>query len=648
MPETVGWQPGPIERGTSALINSCLITIFACTWTLLHLNVPGLRDGVFTKVIRKAKWMAITILLPEFIFAKAICDLRLALNDLREFDDGLQKRCNGKLQWTVVHDNYKHEYSWQVDFGSGAGFLYRMLGLQPPPADRATPVERLAEREDEDPTGSSASTEKKVTYHTAQNWTLTHAYFANMGGLLCPGTSDLPHDRLKYYVIPSTQHGYQLDNWATDHPLKGLILKKEDIEDKCKVDFLVKCLTALQIAWIVVTIHARSHVGLPVSQLEIATMAFSVFAAATYMANLWKPKDVSMPILLPKSAPCDDNEVSRPRVQNFLLRLIYLTDEIYCDNEKYRVENDIIWVEGGVPLIFSIMAVSALLFGCLHSLAWNFDFPSRAEQTLWRVTCLTSTILPVTSLGLNLYIDSRATKARKALMSCLISSLLERLEPLRAFPDGLRESLMEPPFQSWAWHEKYALFSTPTGARKFDKEPPKTPQERSEGDPPGERRSIYDNINNLHVALRNINSFLTRASEGAPDAELVLDLKIAFGFLKRAAYEEVLDFWDEFEGHLWSESEAYQTSTSSSTSTPRTKYVRHVLKTGKLFMEEEARFKPQRDAYNAASRFIILSSIIIYIASRMIIMVLLFTSLRAIPQGVYRLTPWTEFLPGFS
>lgn len=640
MSEMVGWHAGPTERGTSALINSCVITIFACTWTVLHLNVPGLRDGVLTKVMRKAKWMAITVLLPEFVFAKAICDLRLALNDLREFDDALQKKCEGKLQWTVLHEKFKHEYSWQVEFGPR--FLYRMLGLKPPPADRGSPVEKLAECVDNNPTGNSSAAEKEVTYHTTQNWTLTHAYFVNMGGLLCPSRSDVQSDRLKYYVLPGVQLGHRTDDWATDHPLKGLILRKEDIEDKSKVDLLVKGVTALQIAWIIVTVHARSHTGLPVSQLEIATMAFSVFAVATYIANIWKPKDISQPILLPNSAPCDEHEAAHSRVQNFLLRLFYLTDEIYGDSEKYRVENDIIWVEGGVPLIFSIMVVSALLFGCLHSLAWDFNFPSRAELILWRITCLTSTVLPVTSLGLNLYIDYRATNARKALMSCLVSSLLQRLEPLNAFPDGFKESLMEPPFQSWDWHEQYNLFSTPTGSRKFNKEPQGILHGQPNRDLTGERNSIYDNINNLHAALRNISLFQARAAEGAPDAELVLDLKVAFGFLKRAAYDEVLDFWDEFESYLWSESKAPPTST------PKTKYVRHILETGKLFMEEEARFKPQRDAYNATSRFIILSSSIIYIASRLILMVLIFTSLRATPEGVYQITPWTQVMPSFS
>jgi len=80
---TVGWQAGPTQRGTLTLIYSCLVTVFACTWTVLHLNVPGLDDGPWIKALRKAKWMAITVLFPKFILSKAICDLRLALTLLR-------------------------------------------------------------------------------------------------------------------------------------------------------------------------------------------------------------------------------------------------------------------------------------------------------------------------------------------------------------------------------------------------------------------------------------------------------------------------------------------------------------------------------------------------------------------------------------
>lgn len=149
---TVGWQAGPTERGTLSLVYSCLITIFACTWTVLHLNVPKVDDGLWKLAFRKAKWMAITILFPEFIFSKAICDLRQALYDLREFDIiQARGRYKSKLTWSD-QNRAEHIYSWKVEYVPKAKFLYWILGLQPP-LDPSSSIEDLANEEgtDKDP-----------------------------------------------------------------------------------------------------------------------------------------------------------------------------------------------------------------------------------------------------------------------------------------------------------------------------------------------------------------------------------------------------------------------------------------------------------------------------------------------------------------
>lgn len=88
----VGWDAGPNRRGTMRLITSCMATIFACTWTVLHLNVPGHRDDPVRRLLRKFKWLAISVLFPEFIFSKSVCDLRLALDELRRLDEGFRIR----------------------------------------------------------------------------------------------------------------------------------------------------------------------------------------------------------------------------------------------------------------------------------------------------------------------------------------------------------------------------------------------------------------------------------------------------------------------------------------------------------------------------------------------------------------------------
>ncbi|KAH6708721.1 hypothetical protein BKA61DRAFT_557532 [Leptodontidium sp. MPI-SDFR-AT-0119] len=392
----VGWQAGPTERGTLTLVYSCLITVFACTWTVLHLNVPGLYDGPWTKALRKAKWMAITVLFPEFILSKAICDLRLALNDLREFDMVLKEEYNDDFKWTVSSSsrNTKHTWSWKVSYGPR-------------------------------PSG---------TYHTTQYWTPTHSYFANMGGLLYPQQYGLVRDNSpRYHALTGAKLSHRFC-WGSDHPLQGLVLDKQDIEDKSKADWLLKSLAVLQITWLILTVLVRGVTGLPVTQLEIATLAFSIFAIATYAANWWKPKDVSQPTRLQALSSGSAKPNAFDRTQEFMLRLrapAKAADMAQRIRDTGRVQNDVVWIEGNMPFIFSIMAVSALVFGGLHCLAWNFEFPSRAELILWRTASLTSAILPVISLASSLALNYVATTYTDRV---LISSLMRKLKPLDPFP----------------------------------------------------------------------------------------------------------------------------------------------------------------------------------------------------------------------
>lgn len=102
--ERVGWQEGPNTRGTLNLVWSCGITIFACTWTVTLLNVPSPDDTTLQGLLRRVKWMAINILFPEFILSKAICDLRQALDELRQFDENLPK-IRDRITKTI-------EYKW--------------------------------------------------------------------------------------------------------------------------------------------------------------------------------------------------------------------------------------------------------------------------------------------------------------------------------------------------------------------------------------------------------------------------------------------------------------------------------------------------------------------------------------------------------
>jgi hypothetical protein len=123
---------------------------------------------------------------------------------------------------------------------------------------------------------------------------MTHSFFTQMGGI----TVSLPGE---------PRNPAQL-GWVTDETLSKLISNghleqsfiptKAEIVDKGKADKLVKSIALIQSLWILVQVIARAIQHLPVTTLEIATLAF--LPCATLISFFWwtKPMDVSEPINL--------------------------------------------------------------------------------------------------------------------------------------------------------------------------------------------------------------------------------------------------------------------------------------------------------------------------------------------------------------
>ena len=80
----VGWQPNPSRRGAPAILESCVFTIIACTWSILHLNVPAPSDSSSTRLRRKIWGAVLTVFMPEVVLAHAIVERSAAVEALKE------------------------------------------------------------------------------------------------------------------------------------------------------------------------------------------------------------------------------------------------------------------------------------------------------------------------------------------------------------------------------------------------------------------------------------------------------------------------------------------------------------------------------------------------------------------------------------
>lgn len=81
----VGWVSEPDERGTFGLLWSCLFTIFICSWSTLHLNVPACDDSPSTIFFRKLKWMGIALIIPEVLLVLALAELHYIKATFKRF-----------------------------------------------------------------------------------------------------------------------------------------------------------------------------------------------------------------------------------------------------------------------------------------------------------------------------------------------------------------------------------------------------------------------------------------------------------------------------------------------------------------------------------------------------------------------------------
>ena len=97
-PPGTNYVSGPNTRSTLSILWNCLSIVVLCTWTIQHLNVPGLRPEPkhygqklwwqMVDATTKLKWMILTILIPEYLIGRALGDWLVARAIRRSFGWG--------------------------------------------------------------------------------------------------------------------------------------------------------------------------------------------------------------------------------------------------------------------------------------------------------------------------------------------------------------------------------------------------------------------------------------------------------------------------------------------------------------------------------------------------------------------------------
>ena len=222
-------------------------------------------------------------------------------------------------------------------------------------------------------------------------WTLTHNCFANMGGFYIQDRSPSP----KNHLITASHFA---NSWES---INIPNLSEDDLNDKSKADYFTKAVAVTQITQLLLSLIVRKVRHLAFSQLETLTLAFAICGVFTYICSWYKPQNIKRPIQV-YLRDCEGDLPSKLRQSNFDRLWQILTNSKTADDDKPvdRIPNDNIQKAGLHETHYAlyVLAILAAVFGSIHAIAWNFEFPTRTEQILWRVATLLSTALPPAGL----------------------------------------------------------------------------------------------------------------------------------------------------------------------------------------------------------------------------------------------------------
>lgn len=349
-----GWVNQPDGRGTFDILQSCLLTILLCSWSTLFLNVLSEDERPIALFTNKMRWMVFAIIFPEMLTGVAAEQWRSACQSVEDFS-------RLKERWESTSELYQ-------------------------PCDYLTSVSHNLARLEDSP------------------WTMRHAFFADMGGLLlhCPDFRPFPIDAQQLF--------YMIENHYLEYPN----INERTIWDRNKADGFTRALTLIQIVWFLVGCLGRSLQDLSLTTLELSTLAFIFCTVNTFFFWRHKPLDVVTPIVLPCSTSIEDivakaghgplgkysetplEFVKPPVSRTSLVAPFWFGVKVVLD---WRAKSDDLPITAfgnsrttpprGITvgdIVFAIIFTLAY-FG-IHLIAWNFAFPSRTEQVLWRITSL--------------------------------------------------------------------------------------------------------------------------------------------------------------------------------------------------------------------------------------------------------------------
>jgi hypothetical protein len=268
-----------------------------------------------------------------------------------------------------------------------------------------------SERDKEERWVSTLAGQKMTKQYPVPGWTRTHGFFMVMGGFHLyrlprnalstpyPPEFALPTDF--GIVEPLTPHSREAE--VAQHPLNFADLSiravaylsptEAELKDKGKADVLAKVIALIQTLWFVAQCIARGAKHLPLTEIEVVTLAYTTVNLFIYFFWWDKPKDVGCPVRVYKTLEAGrvrgmGREQWRSGVTGVFEKIAeYIggaQDRYFALSEEIQVP--MFWSgDAGVSnanLTIFGASIIGTVFGAAHFIGWNSEFPSQTELLL--------------------------------------------------------------------------------------------------------------------------------------------------------------------------------------------------------------------------------------------------------------------------
>ncbi|KLO14054.1 hypothetical protein SCHPADRAFT_330903 [Schizopora paradoxa] len=269
-PGHAAWVADPSCRGTFNIALLCLSTTLICIWSSVHRDIPFERLSTFCSLRRDAPLVLVALFAPELMFYFALNQYICARSVFR-FASELES-------FRVPSDEVQQKSSKIRRF-------LRFFGIRKEtPSDPNSGVELLINRDTLSPTSQQGKIIRQ------NRFTLVHGFYATMGGFtfIRPEGFHREGERVKL-----TAAGIKF--FMKYEPDLIPDISQMSIMDRSKSNSLGKALLTTQVFWFCLSCASRLAERLPLSLLEVSTLAHGLFTLSSYVMWWSKPLGVDEP-----------------------------------------------------------------------------------------------------------------------------------------------------------------------------------------------------------------------------------------------------------------------------------------------------------------------------------------------------------------